>query len=85
MFSNSHDHMVKRSHYCIMIFYNFGVSFYGCIPTFILPYFFHNPTTPILPIYVDQQRPYLEKDTTWTQGMIERKIPGILRTFLTPD
>ena len=31
----SHDHVAKRSHYRIMIFYDFGVLFYGRIPTLI--------------------------------------------------
>ena len=66
MFHSSHDHVAKRSHNRIMIFFDFGVLlFYGRIPTLISFYFLHNPTTPKLPIYVDQRRPYLEKDTTW--------------------
>ena len=52
MFHSSHDHMAKRSHYRIMIFlYDFGVLLiYGRTPTFIFFYFFHNSTTPILPV-----------------------------------
>ena len=65
MFHPSHDHMAKRSHYRIMIFYmTFGVLLYGRIPTLILFHFLHNPTTPILPVNVDQRRPHLKKDTT---------------------
>ena len=64
MFLPSHDHMAKRSHYRIMIFYmTFGVLLYGRIPTLIFFCFLHNPTAPILPVYVDQRRSYLEKDT----------------------
>ena len=50
----SHDHMAKRSHYCIMIFYDFGVLFYRRILTLIFFYLLHNPTTPILTIYINQ-------------------------------
>ena len=47
--------MAKRSHYRIMIFYmTFGVLLYGRTPTLIFFYFLHNPTTPKLPIYVNQ-------------------------------
>ena len=41
-----------------------GLARRSHIPTLILFHFLHNPTTPILPVYVDQRRPYLEKDTT---------------------
>ena len=35
--------------------FDFGVLLiYGRTPTLILFYFLHNPTTPILPVYVDQ-------------------------------
>ena len=34
--------------------FDFGVLIYGHIPTLIFFYFLHNPTTPILPVYVDQ-------------------------------
>ena len=64
------NHMAKRSHYCIMIFSTSEFLFYGRIPSLIFFHFLHNPTTPILPIYVDQQRPDLEKDTTWPRGVI---------------
>ena len=82
-----HDHMAQRSHYRIMIFYmTFGVLLYGRIFTLILFHFLHNSTTPILPVYVDQRRPHLEKDTTRPRGMIIWKIPTIpRRTFVTPD
>ena len=86
MFHSSHDHMAKRSHYQIMIFFNFGVLLYGHIPTLPSFYFLHKPTTPILLIYVIQQRPYLEKDTTWLRCVVIQKIPTVLRrTILTPD
>ena len=86
MFLSSHDHVAKRSHYHIMIFYmTFGVLLYGRTPTLIFFYFLHNPTTPILPVYVDQRRPYLEKDTPRLRSMVQGKIPRVLRrTFLQP-
>ena len=86
MFHLSHDYMAKRSQYRIMIFFDFGVLLiYGRTPTLIL-YFLHNPTTSILPIYIDQRRPYLEKDSTRSRGMVIRKIPTVpRRTFITPD
>ena len=85
MFHCSHDHMAKRSHYHIMILYNFRVLQFGRIPTLILFYFLHNPTTPELPIYVNQQWSHLEKDTTWTQCVVIWKIPTVpRRTVLTP-
>ena len=66
--------------------FDFGVLLYGRTPTLILFYFLYNPTTPILPIYVDQQRSYLEKDPTWSQRMIQRKIPRVpRRTLFSPD
>ena len=85
-FNSSHDHMAKRSHSHIMIFYNFGVLLHGCIFTLIFLYFLHNPTTPILPVYVNQQRPHLEKDTTRSRSVVIWKIPRIpRRTHVTPD
>ena len=85
MFYLSHDHMAKRSHYRIMIFY-FGVLFYGCTPTLVLLYFPHNTTTPILPINVDQRWSYLEKDPTGSRRMVQWKIPQVPgRTFFSPD
>ena len=87
MFLSSHDHMAKRSYCRIMIFFYFGVLLiYGCTTTFVLFYFLQNPTTPILPVYVDQRRPHLKEDTTWPRGVIIRKnvtVPG--RTLFTPD
>ena len=86
MFHFSHEYVAKRSHYRIMIFYNFGVLFYGRTPTLILFHFLHNPTTPILPVYIGQQWTHLEKNTTQSRGMIIREVltvPG--RTLLTPD
>ena len=86
MFHPSHENMAKRSHYRIMIFYNFGVLICGRIPTLILFYFLHNPTTPILPIYVDQRRPDLEKDTTCMSGMVVWQTSAVSgRTLLAPD
>ena len=87
MFNSSHDHMAKRSHYRIMIFYDFGVLLiYGRIPTLIFFYLLHNPTTPILPVYVDQRRSHLEEDTTRPRGMVIRQIPTVpRRTLVTPD
>ena len=61
-FTRSHGQEKSLSYYDLL--YDFGVLLYGCIPTLIFFYFLHNPTTPILPIYIDQRRPYLEKDTT---------------------
>ena len=87
MFYLLHDHMAKRSHYRIMIFYmTLGVLFYGHTLTLIFFYSLHNPTTPILPVYVDQRRPHLEKDTTRPRGMVIWKIPTVpRRTRITPD
>ena len=48
----SHNFMAKRSHYRIMIFFDFGVLLYGHIPTLTF-YFLHYSTTPALPIDVD--------------------------------
>ena len=60
--------------------------FYGRIPTLIFFYFLHYPTTPILPVYVDQQRPHLEKDTTRTRSVVIQKISTVpKRTCITPD
>ena len=67
--------------------FDFGVLLiYGRTLTLISFHLFHNSTTPILPIYVDQRRPYLEKDTTWPRGMVVRQIPTVpRRTRVTPD
>ena len=86
MFHSSHDHMAKKSHYRIMIFYmTLGVLLYGRIFTLIL-FFLHKPTTPILPIYVDQRWPHLEKDTTRSKGMAIRQVTTVpRRTLVAPD
>ena len=69
-----------------MIFLFSGVLFYGRILTLIFFHLPHKPTTPILPVYVDQRRPYLEKDTTWPRGMVIRKISTVpRRTLVSPD
>ena len=60
-FTRSHGQEKSLSYYDL---FNFGVLFYGRIPTLIFFYFLHKPTTPILPVYVDQRWPHLEKDTT---------------------
>ena len=87
MFHSSHDHMAKRSHYRIMIFYMIpGVLLYGRISTLIFFCFLHNPTTPILPVYVNQRRPHLEKDTTRSRSVVIRKVSTVpRRTRITPD
>ena len=87
MILSSHDHMAKRSHYRIMIFYmTFGVLFYGRTPTLIPFHFLHNSTTPILPVEIVQHRSHLEKDTSWLRGMIVRQVSAVpWRTRLTPD
>ena len=78
--------MVKRSHFRIMIYFDFGVLFYGRTPTLILFHFLYIPTTPELPVYIDQRRPNLEKDTTWSCGMVVWEIATVpRRTFITPD
>ena len=65
---------------------DFGVLFYGRTPTLIFIYFLHHSTTPILPVYIDQRRPHLEKDPAWPRGMIVRQVTTIpRRTLITPD
>ena len=59
--------------------FDFGVLLYGCTPTLIFFYFFYNPTTPILPIYVDQRQTNLEKDTTRPRRMVIQQIPTVPR------
>ena len=49
-FTRSHGQEKSLSYYDL---FDFGVLFYGRIPTLIFFYFLHNPTTPILPVYVD--------------------------------
>ena len=66
--------------------FDFGVLFYGCIPTLIFFYFLHNSTTPILPVHIDQRQTHLEKDSTRMSCMVQRKVlcvPG--RTLFAPD
>ena len=59
---------------------------YGRTPTLILFYLLHNPTTPILPIYVDQRRSHLKENTTRSRSVVIRKIPTVpRRTLVTPD
>ena len=66
--------------------FNFRVLLDGRIPTLILFYFLHMTTTPKLPVYVDQQQPHLEKDTTWSQSMIIQKVLTVSRrTRVTSD
>ena len=82
-FTRSHGQEKSLSYYDL---FDFGVLFYGCIPTLILFYFIHNPTTPVLPVYVNQRQPHLEKDTTWPRGMVIQKVLGIpRRTLFTLD
>ena len=82
-FTQSHGQEKSLLYYDL---FDFGVLFSGCIPTLIFFHFLHNPTTPILPVYVDQRRPHLEKDTSCTRGVIQRKIPTVpRRTPVTPD
>ena len=81
-FTRSHGQEKSLSYYDL---FDFRVLLHGHISTFII-YFLHNPTTPILPIYVDQQRSHLEKDTTRLQCMIQREISWIpRRTLFRPD
>ena len=81
-FTQSYGQEKSLSYYDL---FNFGVLSYGCIHTLIFFYFLHNPTTPILPVYVNQQRPHLEKDTTRPRGMVIRKIPTVpRRTIVAP-
>ena len=82
-FTRSHGQEKSLLYYDL---FDFGVLFYRRIPTFILFHFLYNPTTPILPIYVNQRRPYLEKDPTWSRRMVQGKIPAVpRRTLFSPD
>ena len=83
-FTRSHGQEKSLSYYDL---FDFGVLLiYGRTLTLILFYFLHDPTTPILPVYVDQRRPHLEKDTTRPRGMIIWKIPTVpRRTLVAPD
>ena len=83
-FTRSHGQEKSLSYYDP--FMTFGVLIYGRIPTLILFYFFHYPTTPILSVYVDQRRPHLEKDTPWPRSVVIRKLSAVpRRTLVTPD
>ena len=83
-FTRSHGQEKSLSYYDLL--YDFGVLLYGRILTLIFLYFLHNPTTPILPVYVDQRRTHLEKDPTRPRGMVIRKIPTVPgRTLVAPD
>ena len=74
-FTRSHDQEKSLSYYDL---FDFGVLLiHGRIPTLIFFYFLYNPTTPILPIYIDQRRPHLEKYTAWTRGVVIWKIPTV--------
>ena len=53
------------------------ILFYGRLPTLIFFFLLREPTTPILPVYVVQRRPHLEKDTTRTRGMVIRQLPTV--------
>ena len=66
-FTQSHGQEKSLLYYDL---FDFGVLLYGRIPTLIPFYFLHNPITPILPVYVNQRRPHLKKDTPETRGMI---------------
>ena len=46
-FTRSHGQEKSLLYYDL---FDFGVLFYGRIPTLILFHFLHNPTTPILPV-----------------------------------
>ena len=83
-FTRSHGQEKSLSYYDL---FDFGVLIYGRIPTLICFFhFLHDPTTPILPVYVDQRRSHLEKDTTWSGSVVKRKFPRVpRRTFFTPD
>ena len=82
-------HMITWPREVIIVlwsFYDFGVLLCGRIPTLIFFYFLHDPTTSILPVYVVQRRPHLEKDTTRPWGMVIRQVTTVpRRTRVTPD
>ena len=84
LFTRSYDQEKSLSYYDLFQFK--VLLFYRHIPTLISFYFLHEPTTPILPVYVDVRRTHLEKDTTRSGSMVEGKIPRVpRRTFLAPD
>ena len=65
--------------------FDFRVLLYRHILTLISFYLLHS-TTPKLPIYVDQRRPHLEKDSTRLRGMVIWESTAVLRrTLFTPD
>ena len=72
--SHSRSHGQEKSSLYYDLF-DFGVLLYRRTPTLILFYSLYNPTTPILPVYVDQRRSHLKKDTPRMSRMVERKIP----------
>ena len=83
-FTRSHGQEKSLSYYDLL--FDFEVLLYGRTLTLIFLYSLHNPTTPILPVYVDQRRTHLEKDTTRPRGMVLWKIPAVpRRTLLAPD
>ena len=61
-FTRSHGQEKSLSYYDLFTTSEFLL--YRCIPTLIFFYFIYNPPTPILPVYIEQRRPHLEKDTT---------------------
>ena len=83
-FTRSHGQEKSSLYYDL---FDFGVLlFYGRTPTLIFPFLLYKPTTPILPVYVDQRRTHLEKDSTRPRGMVIRQIATVpRRTFITPD
>ena len=83
-FTQSYDREKSTSYYDLFMTSEF--LFYGRTPTLILFHLLHKPTTPKLPVYVDQRRPHLEKDTTRPRGMVIRKIPAVSRrTLVAPN
>ena len=83
-FTRSHGQEKSLSYYDL---FDFGVLlFYGRILTLIFFYFLHYPTTPILPVHVDQRRPHLKEDTTRSRSVVIRKVPTVpRRTLVAPD
>ena len=51
LFTRSHGQEKSLSYYDLL--YDFGVLFYGRIPTLIFFHFLHDPTTPILPVEIE--------------------------------
>ena len=82
-FTQSHGQEKSSSYYDL---FNFGVLLYGCIPTFIFFFHFHNTPTPILPIQILIIRANLKKNMRWPWYIKKRKIPSIWwRTGFRPD